>query len=102
LAFAGLWDTWEGPNHSVLETCALLTTEPNDLIRPIHDRMPVILCPEAYASWLDPATEDPRRLGPLLTAYPSDQMEAYPVGSFVNNPSHDTPRCLERAGESPV
>lgn len=99
LAFAGLWDTWEGPDHSALETCTLLTTEPNDLIRPIHDRMPVILRPEAYAHWLDPATEDPQMLRPLLTAYPSDQMEAYPVDSFVNSPSHDTPRCIERSGE---
>ena len=97
LALAGLWDVWEDAGHSMLETCTLLTTEPNDLIRPIHDRMPVILLPEAYSSWLDPSTEDPRQLAPLFASYPSDQMQAYAVDGFVNDPSHDSPRCIERS-----
>ncbi len=94
-AFAGLWEAWEGP-HSRLETCTLLTTEANDLIRPIHDRMPVILPPDGYPSWLDPAIQDPRQLMPLLVPCPSGQIEAYPVGGFVNSPLHDAPRCVER------
>jgi len=57
-AFAGLWEAWEGPQQARLETCTLLTTEANALIRPIHDRMPVILPPDAYQSWLDPAVQD--------------------------------------------
>ena len=95
-AFAGLWEAWEGPQPSRLETCTLLTTEANDLIRPIHDRMPVILPPDGYPSWLDPAIQDPRQLMPLLVPCPSGQLEAYPVGGFVNSPSHDAPRCVER------
>lgn len=94
-AFAGLWDVWEGPDHSVLETCTILTTSPNELTRPIHDRMPVILRPEAYAAWLDPATEDSAQLLDLLGPYPSEPMEAYRVSSLVNSPSHDTPRCID-------
>jgi putative SOS response-associated peptidase YedK len=96
--FAGLWETWEGPDHSRLETCTLLTTGSNELIRPIHNRMPVILSPDAYCCWLDPTIEDPRQLASVLVPYRSDQMEAYPVGSFVNSASHDTPRCIEPAG----
>jgi putative SOS response-associated peptidase YedK len=95
-AFAGLWDAWEGPDHSAMETCTILTTSPNELIRPIHDRMPVILPPEAYSCWLDPAIRDFRKLADLLVPYPSDQIEAYQVDSFVNSPSHDGPRCVER------
>ncbi len=98
-AFAGLWEAWESPQHAVLETCTLLTTESNDLIRSIHDRMPVILPPETYASWLDPAIEDPRPLLPLLVPYPSDQMEAYPVSAFVNSPGHDSPQCIDRVAQ---
>jgi putative SOS response-associated peptidase YedK len=96
-AFAGLWEAWEGADHSTLETCAILTTDANELVRPIHDRMPVILSPDGCAAWLDPAIEDPRQLAPLLAPYPSEEMEAREVGDFVNSPSHDSPRCLERA-----
>lgn len=96
-AFAGLWETWEGPDHSILETCTILTTDANDLIRPIHDRMPVILSPDSYAAWLDPSVVDPRPLSPLLAAYPADAMSAQPVGPLVNSPAHDSAACLERA-----
>jgi putative SOS response-associated peptidase YedK len=96
-AFAGLWDAWKGPDAATLETCTILTTDSNDLIRPIHDRMPVILSDRDYASWLDPAP-DFRVFEPLLAPYPSDRMEAYPVGRFVNSTSHDGPPCVERNG----
>jgi putative SOS response-associated peptidase YedK len=95
--FAGLWEAWEGPDHATLESCTLLTTAANDLIGPIHDRMPVILAPEACVDWLDPTTEDPRRLTSLLAAYPAEQMEAYPVSSLVNSPSHDAADCIQPA-----
>ncbi len=98
--FAGLWEAWEGPGHAALETCTVLTTAANDLVRPLHDRMPVILAPEAYAAWLDPEVEDPRRLTPLLAPYPSETMEAYPVSPLVNNAAHQSPRCIEPAEES--
>jgi putative SOS response-associated peptidase YedK len=94
-AFAGLWDHWEGPDGSAVQSCTLLTTEPNELIRPIHDRMPVILAGEDYPVWLDPAPGQPERLVPLLRPYPSGEMTAEPVGTLVNNPARDGPECIE-------
>ena len=94
-AFAGLWEAWEGPGHSAIESCTLLTIGPNELMRPIHDRMPVILPPESYDLWLDPAMQQPNRLTPLLAPYPAEQMETSPVSSLVNNPANDDPRCIE-------
>jgi len=93
-AFAGLWETWESPDGSPLDSATILTTEANELMRPIHDRMPMILAPEDYARWLDPAT-DPGELSALLRPYPSDEMTAYPVSTYVNSPTHDGPRCIE-------
>ena len=95
-AFAGLWESWERPEHGYLETCAILTTEPNELVARVHNRMPVILPPDAHDAWLDPAVEEPRRLSPLLRPYPTDEMTAYPVSSHVNSPTHEDPRCVER------
>jgi putative SOS response-associated peptidase YedK len=94
-AFAGLWEHWEGPDGSVIESCTLLTTEPNDLMSPIHNRMPVILQPKDYELWLDPHTQDPERLQPALLPYPSTAMIAYPVSRWVNSPDNDDPRCIE-------
>ncbi len=98
-AFAALWEAWEGADHSYIESCTILTTEPNDLMRPIHDRMPVILPPEHYAAWLDPACEDAASLQPLLRPNPADVMRAEPVSTYVNNPKHDDSRCIERQRE---
>jgi putative SOS response-associated peptidase YedK len=96
-AFAGLWEAWEAADHSTLETCTILTTDANDLVRPIHDRMPVILSTAGCTAWLDPTTENPRQLMPLLVPYPSADMTAHPVGDFVNSPLHDSPQCVEAA-----
>ena len=94
-AFAGLWEHWEGADGSVIESCTLLTTQPNDLIRPLHNRMPVILQPQDYDLWLDRVVERADLLTPFLRAYPVDEMEAYPVSSLVNSPRNDDPRCIE-------
>ena len=94
-AFAGLWEAWEGPDHNCVESCTLLTTEPNDLVRPIHNRMPVILDREDYERWLDPAVQNAAELAPLLRSYPSDRMQADPVSTLVNSPTNDEPRCIE-------
>lgn len=96
-AFAGLWEAWEGPDHSQVESCTLLTTEPNELIRPIHNRMPVILPAEHYQPWVDPAVERPEQLAPLLRPYPAKEMTADPVGTFVNSPANDGPECIQPA-----
>jgi len=91
-AFAGLWESWEGADHSYLETCTLLTTSANDLMQPIHDRMPVILAPESYDTWLDVSSAD---AAPLLRPYPSEPLQADPVGTYVNRPGNEGPRCIE-------
>jgi putative SOS response-associated peptidase YedK len=96
-AFAGLWESWEGPDHSQVESCTLLTTEPNNLVAPIHNRMPVILAPADYERWLDLSIQAPESLRPLLAPYPSEAMEAYPVTTHVNSPAHDDPKCIEPA-----
>ena len=94
-AFAGLWERWRSPNGSTVDSCTILTTDPNELMRPIHNRMPVILPPEAYELWLDPAVQTPGPLLQLLRAYPVEEMEAYPVSPRVNNPANDDPLCIE-------
>ncbi len=93
-AFAGLWDEWRAPDDSLLRTCTLITTQPNELMRTLHNRMPVILRPDDYAQWLDPAPQTPERLLPLLRPYPTDEMTAHPVSSLVNRPENDRPECL--------
>lgn len=99
-AFAGLWESRESEDGSVLESCAVLTTGPNALMSQIHDRMPAILPPELYADWLNLDLQDPAALQGLLRPYPDEEMEAFPVGNYVNAPVHEGPRCLER-GEFP-
>ncbi len=94
-AFAGLWEHWEGSDGSNVDSCTVITTEPNELMRPLHNRMPVILRPEYFDRWLDPSIQDAESLQPLLGAYPADDMTAYPVSTHVNQPSHDTARCIE-------
>jgi putative SOS response-associated peptidase YedK len=98
-AFAGLWESWEGADHSSIESCTLLTTTPNSLIAPIHDRMPVILAREHHDRWLDTSIEKPGALQPLLVPFPSDAMEAYPVSPHVNNPGRDDPACVQRVAD---
>ena len=96
-AFAGLWEQWQGPEGSLVESCTLITTEANELISNLHDRMPVILPPSEYALWLDPGISDGRRLIPLLQPYPTRELEAFPVEVIVNNPKMDDSRCIAPA-----
>ena len=93
-AFAGLWDRWQPPDGKPLDTCTILTTTPNAVLQPIHDRMPVILPPNAYNVWLDSAMRDVDFVQALLTPYPAEHMVAYPVSTLVNNPANDTPACI--------
>lgn len=94
-AFAGLWDRWRGPNDESIDSFTILTTMPNDLIRPIHDRMPVIVRRADYDLWLDPAVHDVERLKPLFGPQPSEEWVTHPVGTHVNSPAHDDPRCIQ-------
>ena len=94
-AFAGLWEHWKPTEGESLETCTIITTEPNELMQPIHSRMPVILAPSSYDQWLDPTFQQAEPLKALLRPYPSEELMAYPVSTLVNNPRHDAPQCLE-------
>ncbi len=93
-AFAGLWDAWQAPDGSELRSASIITTRPNDLIAPVHDRMPVILPPEAWPAWLDPAPVRYADVAEWLRPYPAQAMEAWPVSAQVNNPAWDSPDCL--------
>jgi len=93
--FAGLWDKWISPEGNEVRTCTIITTEANDLLKPIHDRMPVILTREAEGLWPDPTIQEPAKLLPLLTPYPAEEMEVYPVSTWVNNPAHDSQECIQ-------
>ncbi len=94
-AIAGLWEHWQGPGGEVIESCTLLTTEANEIMRPLHDRMPVILNPKDYDLWLDPTVQKREALLPLLRPYAAEAMLAYPVRSVVNSPANDSPLCIE-------
>jgi len=93
-AFAGLWDHWAPADGEPLETCTILTTTPNEVLQPLHDRMPAILPRDAYNVWLDPAMRDAEPLQILLTSYPAEEMTTYPVSTRVNNPAYDAPECI--------
>ena len=92
---AGLWDEWLAGDGSEVQTCTLITTSSNNLISPMHDRMPVILPPEAYGLWLDPAPVKPGALDHLLIPFSSEKMAMYPVSSYVNNTANDSPLCVQ-------
>ncbi len=93
--FAGLYEYWTSPEGTSIGTCAIITTEANELMRPIHNRMPVILPKERHALWLDPTIEDDTLLLPLLQPLASDEMEAYEVSRIANSPKNNTSRCIE-------
>jgi putative SOS response-associated peptidase YedK len=92
--FAGLWESWNKGEQPV-ESCTILTTEANNLMRPLHDRMPVILDSKDYGVWLDTAMQEPKTLEPLLGPCRAEEMTAYPVSTLVNSPRNDSARCVE-------
>jgi len=93
-AFAGLWDEWHSPDGSTLRTCTIITTEPNELMATLHNRMPVILNQKDYAQWLGAAPQTPDHLLHLIKPFPSDKMSAYAVSTLVNKPGNDRPECV--------
>ncbi len=96
-AFAGLWERWSRDGETV-ESFTILTTGPNDLVRPLHDRMPAILRPEDFDLWLDPGVVDAARVTLLLRPYEGADMEAYAVSTWVNSPDHNDPKCVQPVG----
>jgi putative SOS response-associated peptidase YedK len=95
-SFAGLWECWHDAEGEIIESCAVITTEANELMRPIHDRMPVILDSEGEDEWLNPRSE-PASLRALLVPFASDQMDAYPVSTWMNNARNEGAKCIEPA-----
>ena len=92
-AFAGLWESWK--NGREIRSSTIITTDPNEIVGEIHNRMPVILHPEDYEMWLDPIFGEREPLTTLLKPYPANEMEAYPVSRAVNKPSNNQPEVIE-------
>ena len=95
-AFAGLWDTWRDPQDETVISCTIITTVANDLLRPIHDRMPVILPRGAEEFWLDHDVREPEVLREVLIPYTPDALAAYEVSTLVNSPANDGPELIVR------
>jgi putative SOS response-associated peptidase YedK len=94
-AFAGLWEIWHSPEGGEIRTATILTTEPNEFMAEIHDRMPVILQAKDYETWLAAGDQKADDLMPLMKPFPAELMKAYPVSTFVNSPGNDTPETIE-------
>src|SRR5207253_206716 len=95
-AFAGLYSIWHDKEGKEVRTYTIITTKPNRVVAPIHDRMPVILKKEDESTWLNPDITEPERLLQLLAPYPEMQMETYPISREINSPAHDTKEVLQR------
>jgi putative SOS response-associated peptidase YedK len=93
-SFAGLWERWHDFEGEEIESCTILTTTANEMMQPIHDRMPVILDSEGEKEWLNPRSA-PDSLRAVLVPFASDQMEAYAVELYVNNAKDQGPKCIE-------
>jgi putative SOS response-associated peptidase YedK len=94
--FAGLWERWQGVGQQVIESCTILTTEANEILRPVHDRMPVILSPDDYELWLDEDLRKRELLKDLLRPYPAEEMLSYPVSTAINSPQNQGATLIER------
>jgi putative SOS response-associated peptidase YedK len=92
-AFAGLWERWKDPaDGTVVRSCTIITCPANELVAPVHDRMPVVLAPEDHARWLDLAGAEPQH---LLAPCPAAWLESFPVNPRVNNPNYDDAECIQ-------
>jgi putative SOS response-associated peptidase YedK len=96
-AFAGLWEHWHSPDGELVDSYTFLTTAANEVMKPVHDRMPVILDPADYDRWLD-RKRPGEALTPLLRPYEGKGLVAEPVSTFVNNPRHEGPECIVPTG----
>lgn len=94
-AFAGIWDRWRDPAGSVIETCSILTTTANELLRPLHDRMPVILAKKDFNRWLNLQINKTEELSDLFEPLPVHALEMFAVTPQVNKPIYDEPVCIE-------
>ena len=100
LAMAGIWDHWQTLDGDTLESCAVITTEANEFMANIHDRMPVILAKSDWDHWLNPDVTDPGSLTNLLVPCPNDWLRGNPVSSLVNSVNHDSVECIHPVKEN--
>ena len=99
-AFAGLWDRWRSPTGQMLESCSILTTVPNALLKDVHDRMPVILPSRHYVTWLTAPATEAQRLTDLLVPFDANLMKRYAVSSLVNKAQNEVPECAQEVSET--
>ena len=94
--FAGLWERWtDKASGEVVRSCTIITTTPNEVCAPIHDRMPVILAPESYGRWLGEEPADPVHLLKMLKPFPADRVTAFPIGPRIGNVKNDDAALIE-------
>lgn len=104
-AFAGIWERWQDKSNPDVEpvlSCSIITTSPNAITEPIHDRMPVILAPDLYSDWLNPANQDTGELKEFLLPCDPNLMEAYPISTLVNSVRNQGPELIEKIVASGV
>jgi len=99
-AFGGIWEYWAKEGATPLLSCAIVVTHANEMVANIHDRMPVIVAPEDYARWLDPAVDAREAIEPMMQPFPAELMRAYPVSTRVNNARNDDAGLLERVEDA--
>ena len=99
MVFAGLWETWKSSEGEVIESCTILTTAANRLVAPLHDRMPVILSPHEYRTWLERTTTDPTGLKKMFQPFPADLMEKWTVSQMVNSVKNEFADLVVPVGE---
>jgi putative SOS response-associated peptidase YedK len=96
---AGLWDVWRKPDGRKVESFTIITTEPNELVRPIHNRIPVILRPEDEEQWLDASRTAFVKAKSLFKPYPEELMDAHDVSTIINSAKYDSPDCIRTLSE---
>ena len=96
-AFAGLWDHWEDEDNSI-ESCTIIVMPANEVMKPIHERMPAIIAPAHYDYWVDSRVTDKQEIMQYLNSAPSNHLIAYPVSTWVNSPKNNDERCVRPAG----
>lgn len=97
--FAGLYDKWQSPEGDIITSCTIITTEPNELLAPIHNRMPVILPKDTYDIWLDKNQKDINKLISWLTPYNTNDMQVYEISPLVNSPKNNDPTLIKPLGK---
>ncbi len=95
MGFAGLYDIWKSKDGTIVTSCTIITTTPNELVQQLHNRMPVILEPNKREVWLDKTIQDPRELMPLLKPFDAHEMESFEVSNMVNSIRFNSPDCIK-------